>query len=318
MISRLLKNVTTIGCFFLITFTQVYSLTWETSTISTTATQNLNSTKEINLIVTWYYSPLPNQETYLTWNYEDEISLNWDGVWMASWKSVYTWAIAAPKSLDFWTKIYIDWYWVWAVEDRWWSIIDDEDIRIDIWMWYGDEWLQRAINWWTKKLKWYIVDSWTKISLELKTWVEDSYKKLSLNPDSSSDDVKKVQEFFKEIGFYDWEIDWIYENIKPIIVKYQIQKWIITSEDDSSAWYFWPKTISALYSDFWLWIKYDYALDKTERDSIKSKINIIKNKLWTSYNTKIQKTLNDIKKLESNDNLSLRNKTILNYLEFIL
>jgi len=319
MISRLLNKVTNIGIIFLITFTQVYSLTWDTnSNNKITTNKKIKIIKEINLVVTWYYSPLPNQDSYITWNYEDEIRLNWDWVWMASWKKVYTWAIAAPKTYDFWTKIYIDWYGVWVVEDRWWAIIDAEDTRIDIWMWFWDEWLQRAKNWWSKKLKWYIVESNSKVTLEFKSWLEDSYKKLSLNPESSKEDIQKVQEYFKEIWFYDWEIDWVYENIKPIIIKYQIQKWIIVSENDDSAWYFWPKTIKYLSEDFWLWIKYENNLSKIEREHIKTKIKAIKNRLWTKYNTKMKKTIMDIKKLKNKKNLDPKTKSILEYLEIIL
>ncbi|MDD3302193.1 MAG: 3D domain-containing protein [Candidatus Gracilibacteria bacterium] len=319
MISRLLNKVTNVGIIFLITFTQVYSLTGDTnSNNKITTNKKIKIIKEINLVVTGYYSPLPNQESYITGSYEDEIRLNGDGVGMASGKKVYTGAIAAPKTYDFGTKIYIDGYGVGVVEDRGGAIIDDEDTRIDIWMGAGDEGLQRAKNWGSKKLKGYIVDSNSKITLEFKTGTEDSYKKLSLNPESSKEDIQKVQEYFKEIGFYDGEIDGVYENIKPIIIKYQIQKGIIVSENDDSAGYFGPKTIKYLSEDFGLGIKYENNLSKIEREHIKIKINALKNKLGSKYNTKIQKTIKDIKKLKTRTNLDKKTKAILDYLEIIL
>ncbi len=118
--------------------------------------------KEKSFIVTAYYSPLPNQEYYLTWNYEEEIALNWWWIRWASWKEVFEWMLAAPKNYDFWTKIYLEWIWTWVVEDRGWAIVEawergyTED-RIDVWMWHWDEWLKKALSWWKRKVKWLII-----------------------------------------------------------------------------------------------------------------------------------------------------------------
>jgi len=96
-------------------------------------------------VVTAYYSPLENQEYYLTWDYVSEKRLNWQWIRWASWKWVFSWMLAAPKNYKFWTKIYLEWLWIWVVEDRWWAIVNAwkrwySSDRIDVWVWYGDEW----------------------------------------------------------------------------------------------------------------------------------------------------------------------------------
>ncbi len=317
MLPRLLNKIIFIIILLLITSSQVYSSnTWDIDLNSNP--QNQETRQELELLITGYYSPLPDQKSYITGSYEKEIKLNWDWVWMASGKKVFTGAIAAPKKYPFGTKIYIEWYWVGVVEDRWWSIIDDTHTRIDIWMWYGDEWLQRAKNWWSRKLKWYIVKENSKVTIEFKSEIEDSYKNLTLKPESNDEEVKKVQIFFKEIWLYKWEIDWIYESIKPTIVKYQLSRWIIDSENDSNAWYFWPKTISELKEDYWLVLKWEYGISKKERDNLNKKIDRIKKRLWNEYETKIKEVLKQIKTLKNKEGLNKKTKSYLEYLELIL
>jgi len=59
--------------------------------------------------------------------------------------------------------------------------------------------------------------------------------------------IKSLQEILKELGYYNGDITGIYDN-KTIdaIYKFQIEKKIITSNQVSSAWYFWPQTRKAL------------------------------------------------------------------------
>ncbi len=320
MLYRLINKVIYIGIFFLLTFSQVNSYSWEINTSNSYLINNkIEAIQKIDLVITGYYSPLPDQKKYITGSYEKEIALNGDWVWMASWKKVFTWAIAAPKKYDFWTKIYIEWYWIWVVEDRWWKIIDDEHTRIDIWMWYGDEWLQRAINWWSRKSVWYIVSPDTNINfnfwepINFETYYNTD-KKITLTPESDENEVKKAQEYFKEILYYYGEIDWKYENIKPTIVKYQLQKWIIQSKDEEVAWYVWPKTNSELNKD----LNNKNSLDKKEKEKILQKVLVIQKKLWSKYELKVKKLLEKIKVLQNKDTLDIKIKIKLDYLEIIL
>jgi len=210
---------------------------------------NSNKTK---FIVTAYYSPIPNQKKYTTWSYAWDKRLNWEGHTTASWKWVYTWILAAPKKYPFWTKIYFDGFWVWAVEDRWWAIVKAgkrgyEYDRIDIWMWYWDEWLQRALKWWKRTITWRVVSPNQKVNLKftknILSWIEN----IKVNPENAKkEDVKKLQENFKKLKLYNWKIDWKYSSIKNSLINFQIKEKIIKNKNDQTAWWFWPKTYTAL------------------------------------------------------------------------
>jgi len=321
MLYRLIKKVIFIGITFLITFSQVSSFTWEINSNNSYLDNNkIKVIEKIDLVITGYYSPLPNQKKYITGSYVKEIALNGDWVWMASWKKVFTWAMAAPKKYDFWTKIYIEWYWVWVVEDRWWSIIDDEHTRIDIWMWQGDEWLERAIKLGSRKTVWYIVDNNTELTFSFwePVWENyiNKYEYLKLTPESNTWDINEVQEFFREIWFYFGEIDWKYGSIKPTIIRYQLQKWIIKSEDEEVAWYIWPKTISALNKDFSK--TNNNSLKKDEKEKLLKQVLKIKKKLWSKYEMNAKKILEKIKVLKNKETLDVKTKIKLEYLEIIL
>lgn len=210
-------------------------------------------------IVTAYYSPLTDQKNYLTWNYEDEIRLNWNWTHWASWKQVFSWMFAWPKNYSFWTKIYLEWVWVWAIEDRWWAIVNSwerwyEYDRIDIWVWYWDEWLKRALYWGKRKVKWNIVSINSKITIDINKFYSPNWttKKLSQVPEifnvwiwkeSDEEIVKDLKTFLNNVWLYKSEITWDYdENLIKFITKYQIENNIIKEITDSWAWYWWNLT----------------------------------------------------------------------------
>lgn len=320
MLYRLIKKVIYIGILFLITYSQVSSNSWEANPNNSYQIDNkIKPIEKIDLVITWYYSPLPNQKKYITGSYEKEIALNGEWVWMASGKEVFTWALAAPKKYEFWTKIYIDWFWVWVVEDRWWSIIDAWHTRIDIWMWYWDEWLERAIKLWSRKTTWYIVEKDSEITFTYSEpkWEAyiNKYEYLKLTPESNTWDIIEVQQFFKEKMFYFWEIDWKYESIKPTIIRYQLQKWIIKSILDDWAWYIGPKTVAVLNNDFW---NNKELLTNDEKIKLQKLVTKLKTKLWDKYKLNANKLLEKIKVLKNKDTLDKKTKTKLEYLEIIL
>ena len=248
--------------------------------------------------VTAYYSPLPWQKRYTTGSYAWDVKLNWNWKKTASGKKVFEWILAAPRNYKFWTKIEFEWLWVWVVEDRWWAIVNkwerwhDFD-RIDIWMWYWDEWLERALKWWKRKVKWKIVPNTRPISIKFWRSVVSKYKWLKVDAENpKKENVLKLQKLFKEVWLYDWDINWIYNDIKKVLVNFQLKNKIILSEKSSHAWYFWPKTFAALRKKFW-WdvfrklnnkLDEDVALSKeirTKLNNIHSKINrIIEKKYW--------------------------------------
>ncbi len=210
-------------------------------------------------VVTAYYSPLPNQDKYLTGNYESEKRLNWQWIAWASWKSVFSWMLAAPKSYSFGTKIYLEWLWIWSVEDRGWAIVPAwqrgyKHDRIDVWMWYWDEWLQRALYWWKRTVKGYVVNSNSEVTINYNnvsspkwatSWLssQNDVFNYSLWIWSDISRVKKLQQFFKDLSLYNWDIDWVYnKELTNIVYSFQVSNDILSSQYDLWAWYWWVKT----------------------------------------------------------------------------
>ncbi len=285
----------------------------------------VNANNETSFIVTAYYSPLPNQKKYVTWSYLWDKRLNWEWHTTASGKKVYTWILAAPKKYPFWTKIYFEGFWVWAVEDRWWAIVKawinwHEHDRIDIWMWYGDEWLQRALKWWKRTIKWRVVSRKQEVNLKFAKNILEGLENIKVNPEThKQEEVKKLQENFKKLKLYSWKIDWKYESIKKDLINYQLKERIIRSTNDEAAGWFWPKTYVALLRRFWskdilirqegfeitetnpnvqiiLWfpeIKLNW--DKPEREEVK-KVQELFKKLWM-YSWNIDWDFNKIKRI---------------------
>lgn len=102
--------------------------------------------------ITAYYSPLPCQDRYVTGSYDSDRRLNGNGVAGADGTAVYPGMIAAPKTYDFGTKMYIPGVGTVAVHDRGGAIVagggrEGAYDRLDIWMGYGDIGLQRALTW---------------------------------------------------------------------------------------------------------------------------------------------------------------------------
>lgn len=235
------------------------------------------STTDTCFTITWYYSPLKDQARYSTKSYEWDIRLNWWWIAWASWKEVFAWMLAAPRNYPFWTKIYLDWYWVWVVEDRWWAIVSKAHWRnstwcdrIDVWMGYWDAWLTRALRWWKRKLNWAVVSKNTPISLEFKNTVLEKYVDLTVTPESSKEEIERLQRLFTSLDLYSWEIDWRYWSIEVDLLKYQKRVWLVDDNEDWWAGYFWVKTLSKLMADYgWVFkekkwlpefiVKYDFS-----------------------------------------------------------
>ena len=233
--------------------------------------------EEKYFVVTAYYSPLPDQDYYMRGTLEKEKILQWNWTHWASWKNVFSWMLAAPKDYDFWTKIYLEWLWVWVVEDRWQAIVKQGERwynhdRLDVWMWYWDEWLKRALAWWKRTVKWEVLDNSSSVTIDYKAQPAPDWAVSHLTPvkkektvfdlfiwkDSPSEDIKKLQEFFSEIWLYSWKLDWIYnDEMITIVFDFQLANSIVASENDVWAWYWWEKTKQSFkekYND-WVFVK---------------------------------------------------------------
>lgn len=222
--------------------------------------QSHASDDETYFIATAYYSPVENQKKYsyssYLWRYrtfEEEKRLQGEWHTTASWKWVFEWLLAWPKNYPFGTKIYFEWFGIWVVEDRWWAIRKawwwgkcDEYDCIDIWMWYGDEWLARAKKWWVRKIKWKIVVPSAEVTLKLWESPLGYFDNLRVHPKSGVTEVKHLQEIFTKADLYTGEIDGQYQSIRNELIEFQIKNNIISWYADEEAGYFWPKTVEIL------------------------------------------------------------------------
>lgn len=252
-------------------------------------------------VVTAYYSPLPWQKKYTTGSYAGDIRLNGGWIAGASWKKVHPWLIAAPKNYDFWTKIQLDWLWVWIVEDRWWAIVNAGNRwysydRLDIWMWHGDIGLRRALAWGKRTVKWKILNKNAQVNIHFKKLDSTKINNLSISlskyisKKSSSSDIKIMQSLFSKAQLYSWKINGKYAYLKKSIISFQVKNKVIQNYKSHWAGYIGGKTISMLekkYPDIFL-------IDKKQNLAIID----LPNKKWTKKNNSTIITQKDIKKNE--------------------
>lgn len=257
--------------------------------------QSFGNYSQNYFIVTAYYSPLEWQDYYLTWNYKDEIRLNGRWIAGASWKEVFSGMFAAPAKYVFWTKLYLEWLGAGSVEDRWWAIVPAwkrgySHDRIDIWVWYWDEWLRRALYWGKRKISWSIISGGSDITFDYKDipsplWVTSWFKKISdifsLNIWVNSDykTIVSLQNFFKKIDLYKWNINWKYNSeIMNIVFEFQMRNNIITWESSLWAGYWWNKTRNLFLKKYLNW-----EFEKQSSDVISDKDVNIGNKYDTLF-----------------------------------
>jgi len=145
------------------------------------------------LLVTAYYSPLPDQSFYIRGTYEADIRLNGRGTNGADGTEVYIGMLAAPKTYPFGTRVKIPGLGVGEVHDRGGAILARKDYdRIDVWMGSGEEGLARALNWGAPILDGEIY--WTPHQVEpglsfygVSSSLPDSYKeKLRIRTDAAA------------------------------------------------------------------------------------------------------------------------------------
>lgn len=243
-----------------------------------------NQADDNYFVVTAYYSPLPDQEYYITGNYEAELRLNGRWIAWASGKWVFSWMLAAPGKYSFGTKIYLEGLGIWAVEDRGWAIVPAGERwysydRIDVWMGYGDEGLLRANFWGKRKVYGYVVDEHNNTNIDYTSvpapsWATTGLQKvasvsstntleknntpeqvinetpevfsISLGIWSNSDLITQMQEVFVELGYIK-ETTWEYDTATiSAVYDFQIEQDILSSQQDLWAGYYGPKTRAKL------------------------------------------------------------------------
>jgi hypothetical protein len=180
--------------------------------------------------------------------------------------------------------------------------------RLDIWVWFWDEWRERAGKWGRRDIKWFIVDDNYEVNIEFDESKVAKYSGLRIDPENPDEEsVRSLQTLFNEIWLYNWEIDGDFVKIKDILINYQIENWIITSVNDSAAWYFWTKTFAGLQKDYWsssgLFI--EKYFDNSEKDyskdySLENTLTVSQMQNLNAVKLQLEKILDDMYKWDAN------------------
>lgn len=211
--------------------------------------------------ITAYYSPLPDQKKYVTGSYEGDIRLNGRGTNGADGTPVYLGMIAAPSKYPFGTKMNILGIGVVSVHDRGGAIVHagergESYDRLDIWMGYGDNGLERALSWGKRMLPVtvYGVDAAKKEQVYLEGFSEaEKYVRKVVAPtrlfpqdvwyQSRGEDVSKLQRILKELGYYDGQMTGYYDDKTwQAVFEFQKDQNIVTSKTDFGAGHTGPTT----------------------------------------------------------------------------
>lgn len=217
-----------------------------------------------NFTITGYYSPLPDQNFYITGDYESEKILNGQGIRGADGTPVYPGMIAAPKSYPFGTKICIPNFGCGTVHDRGGAIVEQgvrklaKYDRLDLWMGYGEEGLLRALAWGVPSVKCelYTVGADVKdsvsfdVPMPLNKIIEipDKIKfTKNLSHGTKGETVKELQRSLAKLGFYEGLINGLYDDtLKSSLLTFQKKHFVVNTTDEYGAGVFGPKTRAQL------------------------------------------------------------------------
>ncbi len=216
--------------------------------------------EERHFTITGYYSPLPNQDFYITGSYEAEIRLNGRGIQGADGTPVYPGMIAAPKSYPFGTKICIPGWGCGTVHDRGGAIVEKgkrklaRHDRLDLWMGYGEEGLRRALAWGVPSIKCNLYEVGTNIKDSVNFQIPQPLSELidlpnlpvfheNLGHTDMGEAVVELQKALKTLGFYSGEADGIFDfDTKEAVFTFQKRYFILDHITDRGAGSFGPKT----------------------------------------------------------------------------
>ncbi len=106
-----------------------------------------------DLVLTAYYSPLPDQCCYVKGGFREDVILNGQGTNGADGTEVYPGMVAAPPSYPFGTRIEIPGLGTFTVHDRG-GAIQEQGVthRLDVWAGAGEEGLARALAFGVKRM----------------------------------------------------------------------------------------------------------------------------------------------------------------------
>ncbi|MCF7846930.1 MAG: peptidoglycan-binding protein [Candidatus Gracilibacteria bacterium] len=210
--------------------------------------------------ITGYYSPLPNQEFFLTGSYESEIRLNGRGTNGADGTPVFPGMIAAPSTYPFGLKICVPGFGCGAVHDRGGAIVTqgERDLarhdRLDLWMGYGMEGLQRALSWGVQHVECEVFAADAPVEMTVNFSVPPALVQILDLPGrpkfpgnrsrgARGGAVEALQRALKKLGFYAGSIDGFYDyDTENAVFQFQKKHFLVTDPDGYGAGVFGPQT----------------------------------------------------------------------------
>lgn len=219
---------------------------------------------EKTFTITAYYSPVEGQKRYIRGSLAADKKLNGNGTNGADGTPVFPGMIAAPKTIPFGTKMSIPGIGMVAVHDRGGAIVPagqrgTKFDRLDVWMGYGDEGLNRALRWGrrTVNVTVYGLDESIKEAIDLGSLSSAALPSSSTGSTltfrndygygNQSDELKDIKQKFKDLGYFQGTIDDNFdEPLYHAVVKFQLDYDIVDNEDQFGAGYFGPQTRSTL------------------------------------------------------------------------
>lgn len=270
--------------------------------------------KKQTFIVTGYYSPLEWQNFYYKWTLEADRKLNWQWVRWASGKAVFNWMIAAPKTYEYWTKIYFPWLGMGQVEDRWWAIVtawnrNYQYDRIDLWLGSGEEWLKRALSFGKKELVGYICPD-GEVGFNMNKFpvynnlFKDIFWTVSMWLGRTDENVRTLQTHLKDLWYLsNKEITWYFgDKTESALCQFQVDIWLLKNTDKLCG-YFWPNTGSYMKMAV-LWTEIEWIKVLLANKNPQSKVQLVSSNSWTSKITPAKQTTEKEKLMKISINLT--------------
>lgn len=151
-----------------------------------------------------------------------------------------------------------------------------------------------STSWQTKKIELSITQS--SLTDVLSTTVYHGF--------GTSFDVKNVQELYKLLGYYTWDITWDYSDVEDSVIAYQIDTWVIASASDDGAGWFGPKTRTQTRKDYTAFLSNGWQVvsktieEETEEETTQTWNTQIQHKPVTTVSRVNLKTREEIERQE--------------------
>ncbi len=214
--------------------------------------------------ITGYYSPLPDQDYFLTGSYESEIRLNGNGTHGADGTPVFPGMIAAPKSYAFGTKVCLPGFGCGTVHDRGGAIVKqgERDLarhdRLDLWMGYGMDGMRRALAWGVQHVDGEMFPAGAEVADSVNfavplplTQILKLPKGMAFTSDIEKGDtgkkVEKLQIALRRLSLYLGDITSVYDDeTEQAVLDFQLKYFVLTSDDSIGAGRMGPQTRAKL------------------------------------------------------------------------